>query len=219
MISQNLSPNLICCLGDKKFKNLVLITSVDPDKHAFINKRAEFVERVKKDGALFLSYPPEVPDNTLLRITGPMIVFCLALLIKNTISQEDLSDNSITKLVKNFWNTFNTQVTARIPDNFIDELTKTKKLVICGDFPGSQLLTNLRMKMIEGPMLSTHTTDYINFSHGTYQFIENTQDYCVWFVTREDNKLHKKTVELLNCGKERVHTTFYTDEKWLPIEL
>lgn len=75
------------------------------------------------------------------------------------------------------------------------------------------------MKMIEGPMINTHITDYINFSHGTYQFIENTQDYCVWFVTRDNNKLHKKTVELLNSPRQRIHTTFYEQEEWLPIEL
>ncbi len=73
--------------------------------------------------------------------------------------------------------------------------------------------------MIEGPMVSTHVTDYINFSHGTYQFIENTQDYCVWFLTHDDNKLHKKTIELLNSPKQRIHTTFYSCAEWLPINL
>ena len=52
----------------------------------------------------------------------------------------------------------------------------------------------MKMKMIEGAMINTHVVDYINFAHGTYQFIENTQDYCVWFVTKDENKFHKKTV-------------------------
>jgi len=79
-------------------------------------------------------------------------------------------------------------------DEFTEELTKTKKLIICCDSPAIDLIDNIRLKMIEGAMINTHITDYINFSHGTYQFIENTLDYCVWFVTKEDNKLHKKTL-------------------------
>mgnify|MGYP001053497312 CR=1 FL=1 len=58
-------------------------------------------------------------------------------------------------------------------------------------------------------MINTHVVDYINFVHGTYQFIQNTQDYCVWFVTKDDNKLHKKTVELLSLPNEMSFTTFY----------
>lgn len=58
-------------------------------------------------------------------------------------------------------------------------------------------------------MINTHVVDYINFAHGTYQFIENTKDYCVWFVTKDENKLHKKTVEMLNLPNEMYFTTFY----------
>lgn len=52
----------------------------------------------------------------------------------------------------------------------------------------------MKMKMTEGAMINTHVVDYVNFAHGTFQFIENTKDYCIWFVTKDDNKLHKKTI-------------------------
>ena len=52
---------------------------------------------------------------------------------------------------------------------------------------------NMRLKMIEGTMINTHITDYINFAHGAYQFIESSKNYCVWFVTKKENKLHSKT--------------------------
>jgi hypothetical protein len=75
------------------------------------------------------------------------------------------------------------------------------------------------MKMTEGAMINTHVVDYMNFAHGTYQFIENTQNYCIWFVTKDDNKLHKKTIEMLNAPQEMIHTTFYDREEWLPLKL
>jgi hypothetical protein len=58
LISQNLSPNIICCLGERNFKNLILVTAADPNGHTLIKKRAEFIERVKENNGLFLCYPP-----------------------------------------------------------------------------------------------------------------------------------------------------------------
>lgn len=66
--------------------------------------------------------------------------------------------------------------------------------MICCDSPAIELIDNMKMKMTEGAMINTHVVDYINFVHGTYQFIENTKNYCLWFVTKDDNNLHKKTV-------------------------
>jgi len=43
--------------------------------------------------------------------------------------------------------------------------------LICCDSPAIDLITNIRFKMIEGAMINTHVTDYINFAHGSYQFI------------------------------------------------
>lgn len=58
IISQNLSPNMICCLGERKFKNLIVLTSADPNEHTLIKKRSEFVQRINENGGLFLRYPP-----------------------------------------------------------------------------------------------------------------------------------------------------------------
>lgn len=55
--SQNLSPNVICCLGETNYKHLVLVTTVDPNEHTLNKKKAEFLERVKENGGLFLTYP------------------------------------------------------------------------------------------------------------------------------------------------------------------
>ncbi len=31
VFSQNLSPNIICCLGETNFKHLILVTTADPN--------------------------------------------------------------------------------------------------------------------------------------------------------------------------------------------
>ena len=61
---------------------------------------------------------------------------------------------------------------------------------------------NMRLKMIEGTMINTHITDYINFAHGAYQFIESSKNYCVWFVTKKENKLHSKLFCALGKSKD-----------------
>ena len=68
-------------------------------------------------------------------------------------------------------------------------------------------------------MINTHLTDYINFAHGTYQFIEHESNYCVWFITKKSNKLHEKTVEMLNSPEDMVYATFYDNEEYLPVQL
>ena len=55
-------------------------------------------------------------------------------------------------------------------------------------------------------MINTHVVYYINFTHGNHQFIKNTQNYCVWFVTKDDNKLHKETVEMLSLPNKMLFT-------------
>lgn len=59
-------------------------------------------------------------------------------------------------------------------------------------------------------MINTHMVDYANFAHGTYQFINNYKDnYCIWFITQANKKLHTKTLEMLNCDPKKTYTTFY----------
>lgn len=96
VISQKLSPNIICCLGDKKFMHLILVTSAHADEHTLNKKRRDFLEKVRENNGLFLNYPMEEPDNTLVRITGPLMGYYLISLMKQVIEQLNFSPKSIT---------------------------------------------------------------------------------------------------------------------------
>lgn len=91
MFSQNLSPNIICCLGEKNYKHMIIVTTVDPEENTLKKKRAEFLQKVKENHALFVNYMPELPDNTLVRITGPMIGYCLIAILKRLTSMQELT--------------------------------------------------------------------------------------------------------------------------------
>ncbi len=67
---------------------MILVTAVDPQENTLNKKRAEFIQKVKANQALFVNYLPETPDNTLVRITGPVIGYFLILIMKRIIELE-----------------------------------------------------------------------------------------------------------------------------------
>lgn len=102
-------------------------------------------------------------------------------------------------------------------NSFIENLATKKNVIICCDFPAINFAENLRFKFIEGAMINCHIIDYANFAHGTFQFVENfdnKNNYCVWFVTKESNKLHAKTVEMLGLPDGLVYTSVYGKEEY-----
>lgn len=50
-------------------------------------------------------------------------------------------------------------------------------------------------------MINSHKVDYISFAHGTFQFIENNKDFCVWFITKKQNPLHESAFKMLELGE------------------
>jgi hypothetical protein len=47
LFSQNLSPNIICCLDDLNFKNLIVITSVNPQEPSLLLKKSDFIKKLQ----------------------------------------------------------------------------------------------------------------------------------------------------------------------------
>lgn len=70
---------------------MILVTTVDPKEHTLNNKKSEFLQKVKDNQALFVNYLPETPDNTLVRITGPVIGYFLILMMKRLTELEELT--------------------------------------------------------------------------------------------------------------------------------
>lgn len=75
-------------------------------------------------------------------------------------------------------------------------------MIICCDYPAVDLALNSKFKFIEGAMINTQVIDYVNFAHGTYQYLESAKEkHCIWFITQNDSKLHEKTVEMVGADE------------------
>lgn len=80
--SQGLSPNIVYCFKELNLSKIVFITSVDPSKSNQNPQKQKIVEEITASKSLVVQYPPECPDDTLIRITGPFVVYYLNSLIK-----------------------------------------------------------------------------------------------------------------------------------------
>lgn len=58
-------------------------------------------------------------------------------------------------------------------NNLIERLAINRNLLICCDYPAIEYISNIKSKFIEGAMINTQVIDYVNFAHGTYQFLES----------------------------------------------
>jgi hypothetical protein len=73
------------CLNEKDFKHLILVTTLNPEEHFLNKKKQEMLEKLKSSGTIFVCYPSEGPDNTLVRVTGPLIGYCINALLKMVV--------------------------------------------------------------------------------------------------------------------------------------
>lgn len=145
--SQGLSPNMIYCLYKLDPKNIILITSVNQQTPNA--KKVDFLLKIKNSSLVF-NYPKENPDNTLIRVTGPYVGFCIALLLKRVWLKQNISAEEIQAVFKSFKAEINRIFSSQkyFQDEFIERLAKTNNIVICCDTPAINLIDNIRYKII-----------------------------------------------------------------------
>lgn len=73
------------CLNEKDFRHLILVTTLNPEEHFLNKKKQEMLEKLKQSGTIFICYSPEMPDNTLVRVTGPLIGYCINALLRMVV--------------------------------------------------------------------------------------------------------------------------------------
>lgn len=211
VFSQGLSPNMIYCLRNVEKHRIILITTVT--LLCENKKKREFLSEINRKG-LVLNYPKEELDDTLIRISGPFVGYCIGYIVAENIDKKEF-DNSITKL-KLFTNDIFKNIINEELDTFIESLSKLKNLIVCCDSESIDLTDNIRYKMIEGPMINTHKVSYVSFFHGVYQFTQKHDDYCVWFITKNQNVFHNQMMKLFD--KNRSFVTNY-DNNMFPLKL
>lgn len=86
--SQGLSPNIIYCLKDVNLSNVIFITSVDITKPITNVEKQKFAEKIIENKSFIINYQAETPDDTLIRVTGPYIVFYLNSIIHRLVQTQ-----------------------------------------------------------------------------------------------------------------------------------
>jgi 3,4-dihydroxy 2-butanone 4-phosphate synthase/GTP cyclohydrolase II len=184
MFSQGINPNSEIIL--QKFSNILLISSYnfDDDK--------EIMKYLKTINANILSYPKEILDNTLIRITGPIIGYLMSDKIYNFVLKNNKPIENIFK--QNIYENFN------ISNNFISNMKNNNNLFIILDSKTKKYSKNIKNKFIEGTFSNVIITDYIEFCHGYYQMLshqKNNENIYSIITIEDNNKFYKNTMELI----------------------
>lgn len=186
LFSQGINPNSELIL--RKFTNILLISSCNFDDDKDIMKYLKVVN------TKIISYPKELIDNTLIRITGPMIGYLICEKIRNSISSKNIRIDNI----------FEQDILCKyeIKNDFISNMKNNNNLLIILDHNTSKYFKNIKNKFIEGTFSNVITTNYVEFCHGYYQMIShqkhNNNIYSI--ITIKDclnNNFYENTLELI----------------------
>lgn len=177
IFSQALSPNVDIMISKIDPSKVTWITTVDEN-----SKRQDRLERRRKwasQGSKFITYEPEFPDNTLVRVSGPIAGFLASFYLSSHLKH--------TKM------TFTPRI-LRPTEALINEFIIRKQIMFVVDSDLLPLLGNLAMKFLEGCFARPPIfCDQLNFSHGFYQY---ALDQAIPIVTV--GKVNKELTKLVD---------------------
>lgn len=216
LFSQGLSPNIQICLESYNYSNMIVITSVNE----FFNKadRVESYKKLISKGSFVINYPEEYPDDTLIRIQGPTAVFGLNIKIIEAVAKKPIAN--MEKLFK-LMNKFNS---TDIDSRLIANLLRSKNVCIISSYPLSSFMGSIGNKFMEGCFYpNPYLTDYLSFSHGTFQCIENakfekSEPYNVIMLIDEKSKSLAEKIKLMYDSEYIYEYHLELDEELMIVE-
>jgi 3,4-dihydroxy 2-butanone 4-phosphate synthase/GTP cyclohydrolase II len=197
LFSQGLSPNIQICMEAYNYSNMIVITSVNEVFHK--PERVACYKKLVANGSVIINYPEEYPDDTLIRVQGPTAVFGLNIKIVETLTKQPIA--KMDKLFK----LINKLNRIEIDSRLIQNLLRSKNVCIISSYPLSSFMGSIANKFMEGCFYpNPYLTDYLSFSHGVFQCIENakfekSEPYVVIMLIDEKSKsLAQKTKLMYN---------------------
>ena len=152
-------------------------------------ERVETYLELKSAGAGFIHYEEEVPDNTLVRVQGPIAGYFVCLSLKNHLEGTNIE---YTPLIQ------------KPSEGMIREYVNKKQVLFVVPNPYMPLVGNIAMKFLEGAFSEPAVfCDQISFSHGYFQYALK-KSIPIVFVG-DVKKQFKKMVDS-NCLSERLDT-------------
>jgi 3,4-dihydroxy 2-butanone 4-phosphate synthase/GTP cyclohydrolase II len=190
IFSQGLSPNSHIPIKKFHYKNTVLITTFSPQMNTNESKTI-IMNKLQNDPTnIIITYEKELHDDTLIRISGPCVGYILAKGmareiigihndINNTFNENELS------------NIFNHDEILSVNKLFINNIVTNKRLIIICTLPEKKYIHNIVNKFIEGCFIDVVVCDYVEFSHGFYQLLKNTNDtHSILLVNNNPNNIN-----------------------------
>jgi 3,4-dihydroxy 2-butanone 4-phosphate synthase / GTP cyclohydrolase II len=195
LFSQGLSPNINICMEAYNYTNMIVITSVNESFSK--SDRITSYKKLIQNGSIVINYPEEFPDDTLIRVQGPTAVFGLNIKIVETLTKKPIANmEKLSKIMSKLNN-------IEIDSKLISNLLKSKNVCIISSYPLSYFMGSIANKFMEGCFYpNPYITDYLSFSHGVFQCIENakferSEPYVLIMLIDEKSKsLAQKTKEM-----------------------
>ncbi len=162
IFSQGLSNNVWKLIEKYDYKNIILFTSCTV---ANKNKmKVKILNQLIANKCMIVQYPIEDEYETLIRIIGPICGYLASLYLYNKIYKKKYK-------VSNYIN-FNKNIIYTPNELFINQLITHKKLTLLFPNPIYNYSQNIRNKFLEGIFINPIVSNYINFIHGSYQYLE-----------------------------------------------
>ena len=188
LFSQGLSPNSTKCLTKFGYR-VILITTYTHGKAA----KDDILNKVKKCGHV-ITYPKEIPDNTLVRITGPYVGYVLAQSIGDALNGVGFLDScDLSSIVSKISGYVHVRNNARsvhgISYDVVRKFSSKTEVLLLLPSSMEQYSCDLANRFIEGCFVSARTCSDVEFAHGNYQYLEqNTADMIVLRVITPDSE-------------------------------
>jgi len=173
VFSQGLSPNANICFNHYNYKNLIVITTITKN-HKDIT-RVETLKRLENDSNVIITFPEEVPDNTLIRINGPIGAYYVADKIYNAnykYNHNNNNDDEFFDQINKIQSNMGLYVYTECFRDLVKMICRHNSVTII--FPSNlkDFTTNIRNKFIEGCYINPIMTNNLEFAHGVFQSLE-----------------------------------------------
>jgi 3,4-dihydroxy 2-butanone 4-phosphate synthase/GTP cyclohydrolase II len=218
VFTQGLSPNISIPIERFGYQNIILITSYTEDGS---DEKRCLYRRIKNDPSnLIIGYDKETDDNTLIRITGPIVGYIIGLEISRQLDPTaTYQRDQIMRIIRD------TSKMIKISERFITNLVGNRKLLILVDPPEKEYIANIKNKFMEGVFVDVVISDRLEFAHGVYQMMEYNRmrdvQYSVILICRDDSEQNKKLDILIKnmLGNYPVHQINIASSKEAILEI
>lgn len=187
LFSQGFTYNVAPLVDAMNGDNIILITTYtggDPKRDGMYNKLRE------SETSKIIHYSPEVPDDTLIRITGPFCAYVLAEEIICTVKREPGVE--LEQVLRTVGSN-----RGELPYDFITSIGNSSNLTLILPDDMYEYHKDISNRFIEGAFLNVNTCKTSEFSHGYYQQSVSDPSNVILVVKSTNNELQERLETLL----------------------